>query len=63
MAALCAKVEALDAEDRTIETDYAYGNTQAAVNAAAGALRRQMENAYEETHPGVNVIIGRTVKA
>jgi hypothetical protein len=63
MAALCAKVELYDAEDRVIVTEYAYGNTKAAVDAAAGALRRSLENEYEESHPGCNGIISKTVKA
>lgn len=62
MAALRAKVELLDADDRVIKIEYAYGNTRAAVDAAAGALRRQLENEYEESHPGCNGIVYSAVK-
>lgn len=63
MATLCAKIELLDDQDRVIVTEWAYGNTERAVDAAAGALRRQLEIEYEDDYPGCNGIIGRTVKA
>ena len=63
MAALCAKVELYATDGRVIVTDYAYGNTKGAVDAAAGALRRTLEYAYEESHPGCNGIIHKTRKA
>lgn len=63
MARLAAKVELYDDHDRVIVTDYAYGNTEATVSAAAGALRNQLEREYEESHPGCNGIISKTVRA
>ena len=60
---LAAKVTLYDEKDRVIVTDYAYGNTKRTVDAAAGALRRQLEIEHEEMHPGCNGVISRTVKA
>lgn len=55
-----AKVTLYDEHDNEIDSDYAYGNTKRACDAAAGAIRRDMENVHEDEHPGCNGIIGKT---
>jgi hypothetical protein len=50
MATITIKVEVLDRDGRTVETDYAHGNTLLAAKSAAGGLARTMKYQHEE-HP------------
>jgi hypothetical protein len=54
-----AEVTCYGPDDEVLDKDTAFGNTESACGAAAGALRRQMENEHEEG----NGIIGATVRA
>lgn len=63
MAALTKKVEVMDAEGRVIATEWAYGNTQETVSAAAESLARQLRCEHSDSLGFlVTVRLGRAVK-
>jgi hypothetical protein len=62
MAFFKIRVELLDADGRVVETDWANGNTDRTVKAAAEALGNQMQSAHDDTHPVTTVRLGRRVK-
>jgi hypothetical protein len=50
MATIAIKVESFDRDGRTVDIQYAYGNTLSAAHSAAGAVARQMTHQHYD-HP------------